>query len=160
YSLDQHVANGGSLRRPGNYLAPDRIGGKLIEERVLAATANDVQTRDRPTGELLHFFKSHAVIQRQAFKDAARELTRGFGRGLARFQTIGKNFLRHITRLHESLSSRVDQRSESLRCLCLPGQSGIVELKTLSRPLATRFLQNPKSHNILQKPGCTAVAGF
>ena len=75
---------------------------KLVQERTLAAAADDVKSRDRAPGELLDLVERRAVRERQAFQNAAGELARSFRRGLAGLTAIGRDMLpacRRVSRI-------------------------------------------------------------
>ena len=61
------VAEYGRFNRPGDHRLARRIGGELVEQRVLRATADDVNHVNRPTGNRADVVHDGTIFQREAF---------------------------------------------------------------------------------------------
>ena len=59
--LDEDVAEGSRLDRTGENRTTGGVGGKLIEQGALAPAANNVQSPDGASGDLLKFLKRAAI---------------------------------------------------------------------------------------------------
>ncbi len=86
--------------------AVNGVRRKLVEQLVLAAAADDVQRIDALALDLLEPFERPAVLERERFVDAPRDLPDRLGRGLVRLAAERLNFSRPSDRPQRIRRSR------------------------------------------------------
>lgn len=74
HCLCEQVPQGGRFGRAADDGAAGGVGGQLIEQPILATTANDVDDVDGPAGEFGQLLFRPAIAQSQAFQAAANIL--------------------------------------------------------------------------------------
>ena len=110
--LDQNVAGRGGFGRPGENGEVDGIGGELIEQIVVAAAANDVET--------FHFISCNdgdlveraSVKQCEAFESAADEGAFVRGDGVIGSAAEFGDLCGHVLGSKKFFRGRIDERSE------------------------------------------------
>ncbi len=96
--LNQNVAERGAFGRANDDGNIQRVGGKLIQCRVLAAAADDMEALDFPAGERFQPARDDAIEQCEAFINATDAGALVGGRALAGFPAEPGDFFRHVVR--------------------------------------------------------------
>ena len=79
HRLREQIADGRALDRAGDDRTVEGVGCKLVEQLILAAAADNVQRVDALALDLLQTLQRPAVLERQRFIDAPRDLPDGLG---------------------------------------------------------------------------------
>ena len=143
HDLREQIADGGALDGAGHDGAADGVGWKLVEKLVLAAAADDVQRIDALALDLLEPFEHPAVLERERFIDAPRELADGLGDRLLRFEAEVLNFLDHPASGEELAVVGIDDGAERLCLLGLFDDLIPTEAHAGLLPVAAALLNEP-----------------
>src|SRR5687768_13042961 len=105
--LQDDIAGGGGFGGAGENGNSGGVGGELIEEIVIAAAADDVETIDFLIRELLDLAQCSAVKERERFERAADECPFGFRRGLAGAAAELDDLRNHVFWREEFVGGRI-----------------------------------------------------
>src|SRR5215216_5780192 len=94
--LHQNIPNRRRLHRTGNDFAASRLGRELVEQMVSRATTDNMDHGQTFAGKLTQFFRSPAVLQREAFENTAHYLGICLGDRLICFCAKALKTLHHV----------------------------------------------------------------
>lgn len=158
--LEHDVTGGGGFSGAGEDGNAGSIGGELIEEIVVAAAADDVETIDLLVSELFDLAKGAAIKERETFEGAANEAAFGLGGGLAGAAAELDELRDHVFGREKFVRGRIDEGGERLSVAGEGGECGVIEVASFAGPLAFAFLEKPESADVFEEADGIAIADF
>jgi hypothetical protein len=147
--LDDQVAGGRRLDRPGQHRLAGRIGGGLIEEGVAGAAADDVDARDRGAGEPFDRRHHAGVPVRERVEDHPGDAGRLARQPLARRRELRPDRVEHARRVEQGDILHVDQAGAP-RQRRRAGDERVVVGRG-GAPLPPARLEQPQPHHVAKE---------
>ena len=113
--LDKHIPQGRRFYRPGHHRQIAGIGGKAIEQLILATATHNSHRIDAVATQLAEGVEHGAITQRQTFETTAYNCPRGGGHGNPVALTITLDSAGHIVGIEEVVGIGIDDTG---KCWC------------------------------------------
>ena len=132
----------------------------LGEELVLCTATNYVDHLSGLAVKSLDCINCVSVLESERFVNATNNFANCFGNVLTCHAAVVANLFGHVTGSTECVVVGVDKGLEGLAFLCPSFHLSEAVVLTFSLPLTSGFLDNPKTHDVLEESDSTKCAAF